>query len=166
MPKKRPVIAKKPAVSAFHVPQTVAWLMLFLSFTLAILSICTYKSMRLATNEMTGTIRDLQLQRAHQQSLLTAALAPKPPEKPTAKILTSVVKFREGELEKTQQNLIIPLLAFYDEQPEALSAVLIERKNTSSKDLNVRLFFADGKETSYLWPSTHSKNGIWTPSQK
>jgi hypothetical protein len=171
MPKKRAAAVKKIAVSDFHIPQTVAWLVLFLCFTLATLSICSFKNMRSATSAMAETIHSLRLQRAHQRVLLSIAQEPKPEpaaQKPMPKILTSVVKFREGELEQVQQKLIIPLLAFNGGQPEAnpLSALLIERKIASSKDLNVRLFFEDGTEASYLWPSTHSKDGVWTAPQE
>jgi hypothetical protein len=84
---------------------------------------------------------------------------------PAPPVLYSVVKYREGEEATLRANLAEPLLAYYAGKQPSLSAVLIERKNASSKDVNVRLFFADGTETSYLWPSTHSQDGMWTPPE-
>lgn len=77
-------------------------------------------------------------------------------------ILTSVVRFQEGEEMLLQKNLIAPLLAFDSMMTEPkLEAVLIERTNASSRDVRVRLFTKDGAETGYLWPSTHSEEGMW-----
>ena len=101
-----------------------------------------------------------------------SAPAPKPPtpepaqrcEPPRPPVLFSVVKYREGEEASLQANLVAPLMSYYAGAGQStLSAVLIERKNASSRDVNVRLFFVDGTETSYLWPSTNSKDGVWTP---
>lgn len=165
---------KSPPASDFHIPEHVCWLVIFLSFVLAVISICTFKQMRRATYEMSGSIHALQLQLAHERNLLNTATTAKPEqpaaeEKPSPKVLTSVVKFRDGEQEALQHNLLVPLLSYYEAepQPSPLSAVLVERKLAASKEVNVRLFFADGSETSYLWPSTHSnKDGLWIPSKQ
>ncbi len=166
MPRKRTsAAAKKSAASCWNVPPAITWLILFLCLALACLSIATFKSMRGTMSDMAITIHNLQIERAHAREQLTVATAPKPALKVMPPVLTSVVKFRTGELEMMQLNLVNPLTTFYADEPaaHALTATLIERKVASSKDVNVRLFFADGTETSYLWPNTHAKNGVWTP---
>lgn len=85
-------------------------------------------------------------------------------EAPKPSVLFSVVRYRDGEEAALRANLADPLLAYYGSGSRTpLQAVLIERKNAASRDVNVRLFFADGTETTYLWPSTHAKDGVWTP---
>jgi len=83
---------------------------------------------------------------------------------PAPVVLASVVSYRDGEESMLSEMLVAPVLAYYDlvDGPE-LKALLIERKNAASKDVNLRLFFADGKEIAYLWPSTHSEDGHWVP---
>ena len=80
-------------------------------------------------------------------------------------VMFSVVKFRDGEEGALRSALTEPLTAFYAEArwPVPLTAVLVERKNASSKDVNVRLFFSDGSEQAYLWPSKNSDGGKWVP---
>ncbi len=77
-------------------------------------------------------------------------------------VMWSVAKYRPGEEATLQMNLVVPLLMHYAPMGETLKAVLVERKNPASRDVNVRLFMADGTESSYLWPSTHAENGVWT----
>lgn len=77
-------------------------------------------------------------------------------------VVWSVAKYRDGEETMLQTNLVVPLLMHYAPMGGTLKAVLVERKNPSSKDVNVRLFMADGTETSYLWPSTHAEGGDWS----
>ncbi len=169
--KRTPSAAKKLTAPDFQIPQSAAWLVLFLALALSVISLCTFRNMRRVAYEMSGNIQALQLRLAHEGTLLDDATAPKPEPpapKPAIKVLTSVVKFREGEQEKLQQNLLVPILSYYESepQPSALSAVLIERKIASSRDVNVRLFFEDGGEASYLWPSTHAKDGLWVPATR
>ena len=166
-PKRISAAAKKSTASPWYVPLPVTWMVLFLCLVLACLSITTFKKMRASAVNMSKTINNLQTERAHARTLLTIERNRKPAPVPKAlpPVLTSVVKFHPGELESMQLNLVNPLMAFYADEPaaHALTAMLIERKIPSSTNVNVRLFFADGTETSYLWPNTHAKNGIWTP---
>lgn len=81
---------------------------------------------------------------------------------PQPLVVWSVAKYRVGEEATLQMNLVVPLLMHYSTMGDAPKAVLVERKNPSSKDVNVRLFMADGTETSYLWPSTHAVDGVWS----
>jgi hypothetical protein len=84
-------------------------------------------------------------------------------QKPVPPVVWSVVKFRPGEQESLQSNLVGPLLADSLSNGPEYSTVLIERKVASSKQVTVRLFLKDGTEQSYLWPLTHaSKEGTWT----
>ena len=86
-------------------------------------------------------------------------------EPPAAPVLFSVVKYREGEEATLRSDLVAPLMAYYaGQQDPKLVALLVERKNASSRDVNVRLFMSDGSEASYLWPSTHSQDGVWVPA--
>lgn len=89
---------------------------------------------------------------------------PEPVKDPAPIVLASVVSYRDGEESMLSEMLVAPVLSYYDmvDGPK-LKALLIERKNAGSKDVNLRLFFADGKEVAYLWPSTHSKDGHWVP---
>ncbi len=148
MPPKRKPAAKKTETNHWGVPTTRT---------------------REVVADMNNTINSLRMQRAHARTVRVhaaeeAAVAPAP-VRPIPPVLTSVVKFRDGELESMQANLINPMMDFYATEPlsHALTAVLVERKNASSQDVNVRLFFANGEELAYLWPSTHSKDGVWTP---
>jgi len=84
--------------------------------------------------------------------------------KPAPIVLSSVVAYRDGEEALLQENLVAPVLSYYEvaEGPYP-KALLIERKNAGSRDVNVRLFFSDGVETAHLWPSTNAVDGRWVP---
>jgi len=87
--------------------------------------------------------------------------------RPMPPVLWSVVKFRSDEQESLRLHLVGPMLAYSMTSGPALSAVLIERKNASSKDVLVREFFNDGTEDSYFWPTKHaSKDGFWSAEIK
>lgn len=119
-------------------------------------------------NGMTGAFSQFQqnyaMRRTPAPAVKPVQEAPKC-EEPQPPVVFSIVKFREGEEAMLRTNLAEPLSAYYAEArwPVALSAALVERKNASSRDVNVRLFFADGTESSFLWPATNSKDGWWTP---
>lgn len=85
---------------------------------------------------------------------------------PQVPVIFSVVKYRDAEEAATlRMDLATPIVEFYTESPwpAPLTALLIERKNAGSRDVNVRIFFGDGTETSYLWPSTNAIDGKWVP---
>jgi hypothetical protein len=120
-----------------------------------------------AVGDMRIDIAGLRQMIATENASLAAGqkAAAEVPAKPLPPVLFSVVRFGAGEQATLDSDLVGPLLSYYAAATEGspLSAVLIERKNVASHDVNVRLFFADGTETDYLWPSTHSSAGIWTP---
>lgn len=109
-----------------------------------------------------GAFAELQVNYATRREAPPIAKEPVAPAPP---VLFSVVRFREGEEARIRMDLIEPLLAHYARTPfpSALAAMLIERRNPGSRDVRVRLFFGDGTETSYLWPSTHAEDGKWVP---
>lgn len=116
---------------------------------------------------LAGVLSSMQSLQANYGSRLAPPPSPPKPEiEPVARqpvVLWSVAKYRDGEEASLQLRLVVPLLVHYSSAENAPKAVLIERKNPGSKDVNVRLFFTDGSETSYLWPSTHSnQDGVWT----
>lgn len=89
------------------------------------------------------------------------------PERPLPPVLWSVVKFRDGEREELQLRLVGPFLSYAVASGPEVEALLIERKNPSSRDVSARVFMKDGTETSYLWPSTHAdKDGFWIAEEE
>lgn len=91
--------------------------------------------------------------------------APEPSEsEPAADVLISDVSGKVAAEDVWQDRLVEPLTEYYKLTDAQLKVMLLERKNAGSDDVNVRLFFEgrDG-EVSYLWPSTNSRNGWWTP---
>lgn len=77
-------------------------------------------------------------------------------------LLWSIVHFRTGESETLPRDLVGPIFAHYETSDNPVSVLLVERKNVNSRDVNVRLFFKDGTELSYLWPRTHAtEDGVW-----
>ncbi|HSD11946.1 MAG TPA: hypothetical protein VLC10_00160 [Patescibacteria group bacterium] len=86
-------------------------------------------------------------------------------EEPAPPVVFAVVRYRDGEEATLRANLAEPLAAFYQEmrEPSPLAAALVERKNAASKDVNVRLFFKDGSERTFLWPSSNAQDGKWVP---
>lgn len=144
------------------VPKTAPMIALLIGLVLSAYNLSLMTS---ASGRATGLDAALtQSQRNYAERRVTP-LPPAPPapacpmQRPPT--LFSVVKYREGEEASLRMNLVAPLMQYYEGR-SGLLALLIERKNASSKDVNVRLFFADGTETSYLWPSTHSTDGVWT----
>lgn len=92
--------------------------------------------------------------------------SPEPAAISQASVIFSVIRYNdENEQTRLRMDLAAPIAEFYAESPwpAALTALLIERKNAGSRDVNVRLFFGDGSETSFLWPSTNSSDGKWLP---
>ena len=135
-----------------------------------VLSAYNLSLMTSASGRATGL--DAALTQA-QQNYAERRVTPTPPPPPPAACpqqrppaLFAVVKFREGEEASLRANLVAPLMQYYEGRQPALLALLIERKNASSRDVNVRMFFSDGTETSYLWPSTHSSGGVWTQPEE
>jgi len=163
MPPKKPVAPKKT-----NTPNAAPLAALLIGLALSAYNLALMTSAKGNLDGMTRSFSQVQDNYAMRRSPMPVVKpvqeAPKC-EEPKPPVVFSVVKFREGEEALLRANLAEPLAAFYAESrwPVAVSAVLIERKNASSKDVSVRIFFADGVEGTFLWPSTNAENGMWTP---
>lgn len=167
MPQKRPIATKKQARSAQGTPEPLALVALL---TVLALSAVNFWLMALQAN-MLFEVNDSFQRLQRNYARMSETVAP-PPEKaakserePLPALLFSIAGDRGGEETSLRARLAEPLVAFYAETrwPVPLAAALVERRNPSSRDVNVRLFFSDGSEQSYLWPSTHAKDGKWVP---
>lgn len=166
MPSTRASIRKKRSFWGAPKPLPLVVLLAGLALSAYNLSLMTSK-----TGALVGVTQSYEgLQRNYGVPRVPAP-APQPqvrfepqPE-PAPPVVFSVARYREGEDAALRANLAEPLAAFYQEMraPSPLAAALIERKNPSSKDVNVRLFFADGTERAFLWPSTNAQDGKWIP---
>lgn len=138
--------------------------LLFLGLALAAYNLALMTTTAGDLSGLTQSWETLQMNYATPRNAYVPVEKPVVATEPTPVILASVVKYREGEEALLQQDLIAPIIS-YDEVTAGprLKAMLIERKNASSKDVSVRLFYVDGTESSYLWPSSNSSNGRWTP---
>lgn len=118
-----------------------------------------------------GTLEGLRGSFADLQSNYASRRVPPPapvpqPAPPQAPVIFSVVRFQDdGEEARLRMDLAAPIVEYYGETqwPAPLTALLIERRNASSRDVNVRIFFGDGSETAFFWPSTNSVDGKWVP---
>jgi hypothetical protein len=161
--KRASASSKKKASWGVPKPLPIVALLVGLALSVYNLSLMTTQA-----GTLSGVSQSFQELQANYASRTTPQ--PRPPseravETPAPPVVFSVVMFRDGEEASLRTNLAEPLAAFYQEMrsPAALSAALIERKNASSKDVSVRLFFADGKERAFLWPSSNSQDGRWVP---
>lgn len=149
-------------------PKTLPLIALLVGLALSVynLSLMTTQSGRLVG--VTQSFEGLQRNYAERRTQAPAP-APEPPalppEEPAPPVVFSVVRYRAGEEAALRANLAEPLAAFYREMraPSPLAAALIERRNASSRDVNVRLFFTDGSEHAFLWPAADAQDGKWIP---
>lgn len=151
-----------PATASFRILLIV---MLLLGLTLSAINLALMTANVGTLTGLRESFSDLQ------SNYATRRIAPQPipvPAQvmPQVPVIFSVVKYRDAEeAASLRMDLATPIVEFYGESPwpAPLTALLIERKNAGSRDVNVRIFFGDGSETSYLWPSTNSVDGKWLP---
>lgn len=161
-PRRRP----KTKLSTTSAPFRVLLVgMLLLGLTLAAINLAL---MTANVGTLTGLRESFADLRSNYASRRFAPQPAPAPEQvvPQAPVIFSVVKYHDaGEEARLRMDLAAPIVEFYGESqwPTQITALLIERKNPSSRDVNVRIFFGDGTETSYLWPSTRSAEGKWVP---
>lgn len=149
-------------------PKPLPLIALLIGFALSVYNLSLMTSKTGALAGVSSSFADLQRNYASRR---TAPPAPQPAptrlqqEESAPPVVFAVVRYREGEEAALRANLAEPLAAFYQEMraPSPLAAALVERKNAASKDVNVRLFFMDGSERAFLWPSSNAQDGKWVP---
>jgi hypothetical protein len=139
--------------------------MLLLGLTLSAINLALMTANVGTLTGLREAFADLQANYASRRIASQPVPTPEPPM-PQPPVIFSVVKYRDASEEaRLRMDLAGLIVEYYGESPwpAPLTALLIERKNAGSRDVNVRIFFGDGSETSYLWPSTNAVDGKWVP---
>lgn len=146
--------------------RTLLIVMLLLGLTLSAINLALMTANVGTLTGLREAFFELQGNYASRRTMPEPQPEPEPVVLPQAPVIFSVVRYRDaGEEAMLRMNLAAPIVEFYGESPwpAPLTALLIERKNAGSRDVNVRIFFGDGSETAYLWPSTNAVGEKWVP---